>query len=76
MARLPAHERQGAIGNPSGLLITRHTDLQRFPPLALHPGRGDPFASFDFKTNVVLVVVIRASELIEVKRLVRSGSVL
>jgi hypothetical protein len=61
---------------PYGLLITRYADLQRFPPLALHPGGGDSFASFDFKTNAVLVVVMRASELIEVKRLVRSGSVL
>ena len=61
---------------PYGLLITRHADLQRFPPLALHPGGGDPFASFDFQNNVVLVVVMRASELIEVKRLVRSGRVL
>jgi hypothetical protein len=61
---------------PYGLLITRYADLQRFPPLALHPGGGDPFAIFDFRDNVILVVVMRASELIEVKRLVRSGSVL
>ena len=38
--------------------------------------QGDPFATFDFQENVVLVVVMRASELIEVKRLVRAGSVL
>jgi hypothetical protein len=61
---------------PYGLLITRYADLQRFPPLALHPGGGDPFASFDFQANVVLVVVMRASELIEVKRVVRSGGLL
>lgn len=61
---------------PYGVLITSHATLQRFPPLALHPGGGDPFASFDFQHNVVVVVVIEASELIEVKRLARAGSVL